>query len=314
VLALAHFSLGATLFSAGISLPRAREHLEQAIRIYDLQCDGPSHCTLTSLNIFDLGVNARVWLANVLWILGYPDQALRRSREALDAAQQLDHFLSRVLALYGAGHAHQARGDDQGLSQVVQALEQLVRGKQLLVGEVWVAVFGGWLLLRAGQGTEGLARLRRGTDAWQKTGAIFGTTYQLGLLVEACLLAGEPGEGLEVVERALALVERTGARPNEADLHRLKGELLLACRDAPDEAQAEQCFRRAIELGRAGEQKRWELRAAMSLARLWQAQGRRVEARDLLAPVYGWFSEGFDTPDLAAARALLGELGAGVLG
>jgi tetratricopeptide (TPR) repeat protein len=119
VLALAHFTLGATLFSSGISLPRAREHLEEAIRCYDFECDDRSRRFLTALNVFDLGVNARAWLANVLWILGYSDQALQRSQQALELAQQLDHLLSQVLALYSVAHAHQVRGEDRALGDLV---------------------------------------------------------------------------------------------------------------------------------------------------------------------------------------------------
>ena len=261
-----------------------------------------------------MGVNARAWLANVLWILGYPDQALRRSQEALASAQQIDHFLSRVLALYAAGHAYQARGDEQALWEPVQALERLVRGKHLLVGEVWVEVFSGWLLVRAGQVEEGLARLRQGVEAWQKTGAVFGATAQLSLLAEACLLAGKTEEGLEAAERALALVERTGARPNEAELHRLRGELLLA-RDglaAAEEALAR--FWQAILLGREQSALNWELRAAMSLVRLRARQGvacaaERAEARSTLREVVARFTEGFSLPDLREAAALLSETG-----
>jgi DNA-binding SARP family transcriptional activator/tetratricopeptide (TPR) repeat protein len=307
VLALAHFTLGATLFSSGISLPRSRDHLDQACRTYS-QCDDRSRRFLISLNLFDLGVNAWAWQSNVLWILGFADQALRCSRQALEMAQQLDHFLSRVLALYAAGHAYQARGEDQGLRESVEALERLVSGKHLLVGEVWVEVFGGWLLVRAGQVEEGLRRMHQGSEAWQRTGAVFGTTSQLCLVAEACLLVGRPEAGLAAAEKGLALVERTGARPNEAELHRLRGELLLARGQEGDEAEAERCFRRAIEQAQAGEQRRWELRATVSLARLWQRQGRRDEARGLLSGIYGWFTEGFDTAGLAEARALLEQL------
>ncbi len=220
--------------------------------------------------------------------------------------------MSRVLALYAAGQAHQFRGDDQAMWKPVQALERLVSGKHLLVGDVWVAVFGGWLLVRAGQVEEGLARLRQGTEAWQKTGAVFGTTTQLVLQAEACLLAGKLQEGLDVVSTALALVERTGARPNEAELHRLRGELLLARGGETDGVQAEQCFLRALEVARAGQQKGWELRAATSLARHRRRKGCQGEtlpgcdgARASLAAAYEWFTEGFGTPDLKAARMLL---------
>ena len=306
LLALAHFTLGATLFSSGISLIRSREHLEQAILFYEREPDPERCCFLTSLNTFDVGVNSRAWLATVLWILGYPDQAVTRSQEALASAQQLDHFLSLVLALYAAGHAYQHRWEDQALGECVQQLQRLVSGKHLLVGDVWVEVFGGWLMVREGQLEEGLRRIREGTAAWQKTGAVFGTTAQLIVLTEACMLSGQIEEGLEVVAKALALVERTGARSNEADLYWLRGELLLA--GDGDVAEAEAWFRKTMDVASGQEARSYQLRAATSLARLWARQGRQKEARELLSPVYNWFTEGFDTPDLVDARRLLAEL------
>jgi len=308
VVALAHFTLGATLFSSAISLVRSREHLEQAILCYEGVRDPEARRFLTSLNLFDVGVNARAWLATVLWILGYPDQALRRSQEALASAQQLNHFLSLVLALYAACHARQHRSEHQALWESVLTLERLISGKHLLVGDVWVDVFSGWLLVDEGQVERGLARLRQGTTAWQKAGTVFGAPAQLMLLTEACLRAGQMEEGLEVVTRTLALVERTGARSDEAELRRLNGDLLLIRGEPLDKAEAEACFRKAIEIARAGKQKTWELRAATSLARLWQGQGKREQAHALLAGVYDWFTEGFDLPDLQEARTALAEL------
>jgi tetratricopeptide (TPR) repeat protein len=306
LLALAHFTLGSTLFSSGISLVRSREHLEQAILFYEREPDPDRLRFLTSLNGFDVDVNSRAWLSTVLWILGYPDQATKRAREAVALAQQLNHLLSLVLALYAAGHAYQHRHEDRALREAVQQIQGLVSGKQLLVGDVWVQVFGGWLAARTGQVDEGLRRIREGTTAWQGTGAIFGTTAQLIILTETCLLGGQIEEGLQVVDRGLALVERTGARPNEADLYWLRGELLLARGGDPLEAEA--WFRKAMEVAREQEARSYELRAATSLAKLWAGQGKQQEARELLDPVYSWFTEGFDTPDLVDATKLLAEL------
>jgi predicted ATPase len=311
VVALAHFTLGSTFFSSGASLVRSREHLEQAILYYGL-CHDPEQLRFTtSLNVFDVGVNARAWLSNVLWILGYPDQALRRSEEALELARQLDHFLSKIIALYAAAHTRQHRGEYPAMLGHVQELESLVKGKQLLIGDVWVDVFGGWLLAHEGHIDEGLAQLHHGIAAWEKSGAVFGTTSQLILLAEALLLSGRTEEGLETVDKALAFVERTGARPNEADVHRLKGELLVLRGESADAVEAEACLRQAVDVARGGEQKGWELRAATSLARLLASQGRREEGRGALEEVCGWFTEAFEMPDLQAARRLLGELATG---
>ncbi|MHB1134210.1 MAG: BREX system ATP-binding domain-containing protein [Chloroflexota bacterium] len=309
VLALAHFTLGATLFSSSLSLLRSQEHLEQALVHYDRECDAEARRLLTALNVFDVGVNARVWLADVLWLLGYPEQARRCSQYGLALAEQSNHFLSQVIALYSAGHVNQHRGDLHTTEETACRLERLVGGKNLLVGDVWVDVFSGWLQVKAGQTEEGLARVRRGTTAWQRTGAVFGTTSQLILLADACLLAGQVEEGLSAVDKGLALVERTGARPTEAELHRLRGELLLARQGAEDVEAAEACFQRALAVARSMAQRGWELRAATSLACHWRRQERQAEARALLAPVYAWFSEGFDTQDLRHAATLLQELG-----
>jgi DNA-binding SARP family transcriptional activator len=311
VVALAHFTLGSTLFSAGTSLVGSRDHLEQAILYYERDSDPDSRQLLTSLNVFDVGVNSRAWLADVLWLLGYPDQALQRSREGLALAQQSDHFLTKVIGLYSAGHVHQFRREDSGTSEAVRALERLVGGKNLLIGDVWVDVFSGWLQVRTGQVDEGLARILRGATAWQRTGAVFGTSSQLIVLADASLLACQVQEGLDAVSKALDFVERTGARPNGAELHRLRGELLLARGGDQDLTAVEECFYRALDIARWQEAKGWELRAATSLARLWQRQGRRKEAREMLQAIYGWFTEGFGTSDLKEAKALIDRLASG---
>jgi predicted ATPase len=168
-------------------------------------------------------------------------------------------------------------------------------------------VLQGWALARQGAGTEGIARLRKGLAAYRATGAEAFSTYYLALLAETHLQGGETEDGLSVVAEALSLVNRNEERWWEAELHRLKGMLVLQ-EMAPDERQAEICFQHALGVARRQHAKSWELRAAMSMARLWRDQGKREEARELLAPIYGWFTEGFDTLDLKEAKALLDEL------
>ena len=174
----------------------------------------------------------------------------------------------------------------------------------------WLAlgtIYQGWALADGGQVEAGIARVREGLAAYWATGAQHRSPYLLALAAEAHGKAGETRQALDVVAAALERVEKTGERWFEAELHRLKGEVLRALPER-DQAEAEACFRRAIEVARGQSARLWELRAATSLARLWHDQGRRAEARDLLAPVYGWFTEGFDTPDLRDARALRDEL------
>jgi predicted ATPase len=165
----------------------------------------------------------------------------------------------------------------------------------------------GWACALQGHGEEGTAQSRQGLDAWQATGAAQGWSYFLGLLTDAYTRTAHEGEGLAVLAEALAFVDKTGERHYEAELHRLKGELLLT--QAPvDARQAEACFQQVLVLACRQQARSWELRAATSLARLWQQQGKRAEARALLAEVYGWFTEGFNTADLQEAKALLEEL------
>jgi len=165
----------------------------------------------------------------------------------------------------------------------------------------------GWALVEEGQGEEGVAQLREGYAAYCGDGAQIECSHWLALLAEAYRDTGRPTEGLRPIAEALDHVAQTGIVYYEAELHRLDGELRLHL-DAPDEQRAEASFRRALEIARRQQAKSWELRAATSLGRLRGEQGRRMEARDLLAPVYGWFTEGFDTADLREAAALLSEL------
>jgi predicted ATPase len=162
----------------------------------------------------------------------------------------------------------------------------------------------------AGGDARGLARMRQGLTAYRATGAELGVPHFLAWLAEACGGAGQAEEGLHMLAEALSIVESQGQRWWEAELYRLQGELLLqqvgaGLKSAPTETEeAETCFRQALDVASHQEAKSLELRAAMSLARLWQ-QGKRTEARGLLAPIYGWFTEGFDTADLREAKALL---------
>jgi predicted ATPase len=170
-------------------------------------------------------------------------------------------------------------------------------------------VLRGWALVRQGQGEEGIAQLREGLVAYRATGAELECSHWLALLAEAYRNTGQPGEGLRVLAEALDHVAQTGIVYYEAELRRLQAELRLRL-DTPDEQRAERSFRKALEIARQQQAKSWELRAATSLARLWGELGRRAQARDLLAPVYGSFTEGFDTADLKDAKALLEELAA----
>jgi predicted ATPase len=171
----------------------------------------------------------------------------------------------------------------------------------------WLAggtILRGWALAQQGEREEGMAQMQQGMVVWQAMGAEVDRPYFLALLAEEYGKVDRKEEALSVLAEALALVHRSGDRYWEADLHRLKGEMLLI-QAIPDKAQAETCFQHALDIARRQQAKSLELRAAMSLARLWQQQGKRDAARTLLMPVYGWFTEGFDTADLQKAKTLL---------
>ena len=231
----------------------------------------------------------------------------QRIHEALTLAQELAHPFSLAFALYFAAWLHQFRREGQAAQERAEAAMAL--STRAGVSAYWVAwgtILRGWALAVQGQGAEGMAQMRQGLAAWRATGAELRRPYFLALLAEAYGKAGQAEEGLHVLAEALAAVAAdSGERFCEAELYRLKGELLLQAGTVPDDAEAEACFQQALDMARRQQAKSLELRAAMSLSRLWQQQGKRAEAHELLAPIYGWFTEGFDTADLQEAKALL---------
>ena len=203
---------------------------------------------------------------------------------------------SRVLSLVG---------DAAALDEWADQLIAVATEQGFPLWRALGTIYRGWVKVKNGDVTEGISLLRSGSSAYRATGAEVWMSYHIALLARACEIAGQIEEGLTLLDDALQIVERTGERWFEAELNRHKGQLLL--RQGHSEA-AEELYRKALSIAQEQEAKLWELRAAASLARLRRDQGRRAEARDLLAPVYGWFTEGFDTPDLKEAKALLDEL------
>ncbi|MGH8070650.1 MAG: AAA family ATPase [Candidatus Entotheonellia bacterium] len=298
----AHRALGTSLFYRG-ELVLARTHLERALALYDPQ----EHHALAFRSGQDPGVVCRGFVAWALGMLGYPDQALRRSHETLTLPQELSHAFSLAYALDFAARIHQLRREGQLTQAQAQALIALSREQGFTQRLATGTILWGWALTAQGQGEEGIAHMRQGLTAFRATGAELALPYYLALLGEAYGALGQAGEGLKVLAEALATTHKTGEQFCEAELHRLKGKLLLAG-SAEHHAAAEACFQQALDVARRQRAKAWELRAAMSLSRLWQQQGRRAAARELLAPIYGWFTEGFDTADLQEAKALLAAL------
>jgi predicted ATPase len=251
-------------------------------------------------------MDCQSYLAWTLWPLGYPDQALVSIHQALTLAEGVSHPISLATALFFAAWLHQYRREAQTVqaqAEAAMALSTEQRFPQFLAGGM---VLQGWALAAQGQGAEGIVQLRQGMAAWLATGAAGTQPYFLGLLAEVYGKVEQVEEGLAMLAEALAAVHNSGECYYEAQLHRLQGELLLALSREHD-AEAEICFQRALEVARRQQAKSLELRAAMSLGRLWQHQGKTAQARQLLAEVYAWFTEGFDTVDLKEAKALLAQ-------
>jgi class 3 adenylate cyclase/predicted ATPase len=295
-----HHALGLVLFHLGESTA-ALPHLERGMTLYDAQPHHPRQ------NLQNPGVACRSYAAWALWWLGYPELALQRGHEALTLAEELAHPYSTAYALWFTAALHQYRREAQ------RSLEQAAATIALATEHdfpFWWAMgtwLYGWALAEQGQEEDGIAQMRQGVTAWRATGAaVFVPTY-LATLAEVSGKAGQVEDAQDLLREALALVEDTGERCWEAELYRLQGELLLA-RSAAEHTEAESCFHQALDIARRQQAKSFELRATMSLSRLWQRQGGRVETRELLAPVYGWFTEGFDTADLQEAKALLDAL------
>ena len=303
MLVAAHSMLGTTLFYRG-EIASARVHLEQGIALYNPQ----QHHSYAFLEVgTDPGVLCFIYAAHVLWWLGSPDQALTKSHEALTLAQELSHPFSLAYALDFAALLHRLRREEQAAQERAEAAMTLSTEQGF---PLWLAIgmiLRGGTLAAQGQRSEGIGQMRQGLAVFQATGAAVGRPYFLTLLAEVYGRGGQTEEGLSALDEALAAVQKTGERWCEAELYRCRGELMLA-RSTEHEAEAEACFHRALDVARHQLAKSLELRAALSRSRLWQQQGKREETRQLLAEIYGWFTEGFNTADLQEARALLDEL------
>jgi class 3 adenylate cyclase/predicted ATPase len=302
LLAYAHFDMGMNLLWSA-ELIAAREHLEQGIALYDPKWGRPA----SSRHGFNCASQCHQFLTRVCWHLGYPEQALRHSGQAIAIAEDIPHPFSQCVALGWTAALHQLRGETQRTQELAEASLALAIEQGFPFLAALAMAFRGWALVEQGQSEEGIAQLRQGLVAYRSTGAEIESSHWLGLLAEACRDTGQTEEGLRAIAEALDHVAQTGIVYYETELRRLEGDLRLR-QDPADAQKAEACFRCAVEIARRQQAKSWELRAATSLARLMRDQGKRQEAHDLLAPVYGWFTEGFDTLDLKEAKTLLNEL------
>ena len=263
LLLVAEDALGETLAYLG-EVRLAHEHFERGIALYDPE----QHRSLAHLyGGYDVGIICRVWSAFTLWCLGSPEQALGRCHEALALAHQFAHPTTLAFALSIAGLLHQARRDAQATREAAEAVIALSEDQGFTFWAAFAAIQRGWALSSQGQVREGLAQIRRGLAAWEATGAVVERPLWLAVLAEACARAGAVEEGLAALAEGLAVTHEHGIRFYEAELLRLRGELLLM-QTEPDEQQAVRAFREAIQVARAQHATSFELRAATSLGRL----------------------------------------------
>ena len=298
----AYQSLGMTAFCRGE--PRATCcHVEEALALYNPD-DHHSHAVFFGQ---DPGVICKAFGAVALWLLGFPEEAVRNSEAALRMSQGLSPTCQAV-ALHFAAMLHQLRRDVAQTRTYAEATSSLAAEHGLQFWRAGGTVLAGWAKAMAGAATEGIQQLRQGLADWQATGSVTYMTYYLGLLADALQCNGQSREAFTVLDEALALVETTGERLYESELYRLRSHLDLneqSPRGATQLSQAAADSRQALVIARRQGAKSLELRAALSHARLAQDPGQNAAARTLVAEIFAGFTEGFQTPDLIAARALM---------
>jgi predicted ATPase len=298
---VAHAALEWTL-GAGGEFTRALVHAERVGDLYD----PTRHHALAYQFGNDPGMVGLSLSGYMLWSLGYPDQARNQSHKGLTLAQQLSYPFSLATAQFLAAVTQLFCRDWQRADELAEACVHLSDEHGFPVLLAYGMSVHGRALIEQGRPKDGIAQLRQAVVGLQSAHSLDCRPLFLSWLAEAYARTGRIEEGIALLEEALALTEKTGDRRSEAEIHRLNGELLWM--QSADAAEVESRFWKAIAVARRQRAKSWELRATMSLARLWRAQGKREEAREMLAQIYGWFTEGFDTADLREAKALLDEL------
>jgi class 3 adenylate cyclase/predicted ATPase len=294
--------MGTSLLSTG-EFTEARAHFDKGIALYD----PTEHRTLATRFGVDVRVSIFVYRSWALWMLGYPEAALADAEAALSDAREIGQAATLMFALNYTSLPHIFRGDYAKAKAVVDELVVLADEKGTLIWKGSGLLLQGILLALSSKPGEAIPMIISGRSMYESTGATAGVSWRLPYLSAAYAELGQFDDAWRCVGEAITAVEATKETRCEAESHRVAGEIALKSPEA-DAPKAQAHFERALAVARAQQAKSWELRAAMSMARLLRDQGRRGEARDLLAPVYGWFTEGFDTLDLKQARTLLDEL------
>ncbi|WP_439392267.1 BTAD domain-containing putative transcriptional regulator [Bradyrhizobium sp. PMVTL-01] len=296
-----HLVMGLSLHFLG-DFASSRHRQERVLAIYDSETYRPLPGVTT-----DGKVSALSFLALNLFMLGHQDQALSRAEQAVLWGRTLHHSHSLAYALWHAAALHLFRCDEKAAFDPLEEAIAIATQQGFLFWLAHCTMLRGHVLVTRGEAEKGLALARNGYEGMKATGALIFETWDLSLLANCCEHAGRPDEAFDLLTEALDIAETRNERFVEAELHRRKGEWLLAHRRS-ELAEAELCFERALAVAQKQNARTYQLRAAASLARLWVAQGKRDKARDLLAPIYNSFTEGLDTPILREARATLEEL------
>jgi predicted ATPase len=298
--------LGWSAFCFAGEFRGAQRHAEEGIARYQRERD--HHLTYTYSG-HDPGMCARAFGSLSLAQLGYTERALAWCREGLALAEALAHPFTLGIALWAAGILHQLRRDPDAIGEVGERMINYGNETGLRMLVPFGIAFRGDAMALHGEFAEGIAQMREGISELRAMGTLFSLSSLFADLASACGRCGNIDDGLAAVEDGMAIMSIGGESFCLAEIYRIKGKLLLAG-PVRAEGAAETAFREALSVARAQNAKTMELRAAMSMARFWRDQGKREEARELLAPLYGWFTEGFDSPDLKNAKHLLKELSA----
>jgi class 3 adenylate cyclase/predicted ATPase len=300
-LMVGHRLMGTSLLEMG-DIAQGRVHLDHAITLYTAE-----HRPQATQFGQDVRVSILSWRSWALWLLGYPEAALADTDRALSDAREIGHAATLMFALFLASFTNIHCGNYATATAHVDELFSLADKKGAVFWGAQGMLVQGWLLALTGKASDAVQMLTSGITAWRSTGATLWKPSCLVYLVRAYAELGKFDDAWRCIGEAIAAVETTKERWCEVEIYRLAGEIALLSPDA-DAAKAETYFERALAVARQQQAKSWELRAAMSMARLWRDQSKPQQARELLAPVYGWFTEGFNTRDLKEAKALLDEL------
>jgi predicted ATPase len=301
-LMVGHRIIGGSMLFAG-DIAEGRGHLDEAIALYD----PVEHRPLATRFGSDSSVSILSYQSVVLWLLGYPEAALAAADDALKNAREIDQASTLMYALNFITCPNIWRGNYAAAKAVLDELVALSDEKGASLWKAFGMMNQGWLLASTGKAQNAVQMITLGIAAWRSTGSTVWIPFHLSHLARAHAELGQFEEAWHCIGEAMSAMETTKEKWCESEVHRTAGEIALMPPE-PDVANAEAHLERALTIARKQQAKSWELRAAMSMARLWRDQGKRQQAHDLLAPVYGWFTEGFDTLDLMEAKALLDQL------